>query len=349
MGTESKLSSAPPAPTSAPGPVAIHANLDAEATWAGVVLPLRIRERLAATAALLAALAPAGTSTEVWAPAPVDPARLRRAPGWPPPILRVGTPPRADLAWATPDARAANDRRLSLALAHELGVALPGARVIASRAALVAHLAAGGADASPDQRWVCKAPFTAAGRDRAHGQHAPTGELAARIDNLLVRHGELVFEPWLPRIADAGITLAIAADGRAIVAPPHGLLTTPTGGFLGIDTGADGLLPAERAQLVTIAYAVAARVAATGYRGPLGLDAFAHTRADGSRAFHPLCELNARFTFGAVARALASRLGPAARVLGFGPPPPDAIILVAPAADPFCAWVAGHPRVDPSG
>ncbi len=347
MGTESKLSSA--APTSAPGPVVVHANLDAEATWAGIVLPRRIRERLAATAALLAALAPAGASTEVWAPAPVDPARLRGAPGWSPPILRVGAPPRADLAWAAAGARVANDRRLSLALALELGVALPGVRVIASRAELAAHLLAGGAAASHDDHWVCKAPFTAAGRDRAHGQHAPTGELAARIDNLLARHGELVFEPWLARVADAGVCLSIAADGRVTVAPPHGLLTTPTGGFLGIDTGADGLLPGERHQLVTVAFAVAARVAATGYRGPLGLDAFAYTRADGTRAFHPLCELNARFTFGAVARALAARLGPTARVLGFGSPPPGAVILVAPAADPFCAWVAGHPRVDPSG
>jgi hypothetical protein len=50
-----------------------------------------------------------------------------------------------------------------------------------------------------------------------------------------------------------------------------------------------------------------------------------------------MCELNARHTFGHVARALAARYG--TRVLGFGSPPPDARILVAPGDDdPVTAW-----------
>jgi len=322
--------------------VVVLANLDAEATWAGVVLPARVRARLGATAVLLAALAPEDArEIEIWAPAAVDPARLRAAPGWVVPVMRVGTPARADLAWADPAARAANDRRVSLAIAEQLGVALPGARVIRSLAELDAHVADGGAAASPDGRWVCKAPWTAAGRDRAHGQGPAAGEVRGRVGNLLARTGELVFEPWLDRLADAGACAMIAADGSVEVAPPHGLASSAAGSFVGIDVAADGLGAAERAQLVAVTRAAALAVACTGYRGPLGVDAFAYRDATGARAFHPLCEINARYTFGAVARALARRLGGGTHTLGFGPPPPEATVLIAPApGDPFTAWLA---------
>jgi hypothetical protein len=299
----------------------IHANLDAEATWAGRVLPLRVRQRISAMAPLLAALAPVpADEVEVWAPEPVDPARLRVFT----PRMRVGTPPHADLTWADPSACDANDRRTGLAIAQQLGCALPGARVITQLADLDTDLPAG--------RWVVKAVHTASGRDRAHGEgsHAPTGELRARIANLL-RTQPLVLEPWLDRVCDAG-----TAAGHT-----HGLATDARGQFAGIDTARDRLLPAERAQLLATAAAVTAALAGRGYHGPVGLDAFAYTDPAGERRFHPLCEINARHTFGAVARAVAHRLGPAATRLGFGPPPPHATLLIAPTPDdPLAAWVA---------
>lgn len=336
----------------------IHANLDAEATWAGVSLPARVRQRLGATAALLAALAPDDArDVEIWAPAAVDPARLRALPGVAMPNMRVGTPPRADLAWADPGARDANSRRAMLAIAEQLGVALPGARAISSLAELDEHVASGGAFAHAGAeldshlaqggaaaRWVCKAEHTAAGRDRAHGAGSapPAGELRARIANLLARHGALVFEPWLDRIADAGAcaTIAGATALDVTLLPPHRLVTDARGGFTGIEIGADGLDPVERDRLTQVTAAVAAHLARTAcYRGPIGVDAFAYRDASGARRFHPLCEINARYTFGAVAHALASRTG--RRVLGFGPPPPGALVAVAPAAaDPFAAWLA---------
>jgi hypothetical protein len=74
-----------------------------------------------------------------------------------------------------------------------------------------------------------------------------------------------------------------------------------------------------------------------GYAGPYTVDAFIYR--DGAQVLHPLCELNARHTFGHIARALSARLG--THVLGFGTPPSDARILIAPSDDdPVTAWAS---------
>src|SRR5665647_64977 len=80
-------------------PFVIHANLDVEATWVRMTLPTKIRERISLYASLLAALEPPELTlpVEVWAPAPVDPRRLLAGRGWTPPVMRVGSPPSAQL------------------------------------------------------------------------------------------------------------------------------------------------------------------------------------------------------------------------------------------------------------
>ena len=310
----------------------VHANLDCEATWAGVALPAIVQQRISLYGALVAALAPAGADVEVWVPAAIDAGRLRAAPGWMPPAVRVGAPPRADLRWAAPDARAANDRRLALAVAREHGVALPGARELRELRELdeLGVLAPAGS-------WVCKAPWSAAGRDRCHGEGAPTPEQRTRLARLLARAGALVLEPWCDRLADAGVCARVAPGGRVTTEAPHGLVTDARGGFLGIDLAPPALEPHERAQLDALARAAGAALARLGYAGPFAIDAFAY-RDGRARRFHPLCEINARYTFGWIARALAARLG--ARRLGFGPAPAGATALIAPAGDGVTAWIA---------
>jgi len=311
--------------------VQLHANLDCEAGWAGVALPEPVRRRISLYATLFAACAPggeAGEPDELWAPAAVDPARLVAQPGFIPPRVRPGAPPGAiDLAWADPAARAANDRSRTLAIGQALGVALPGARVVASLAELDDHVAG-----FAGRAWVCKARWTAAGRDRAHGRGADvTGQLRVRLGRMLERFGPLVFEPWLDRVADLGVCGQIAGDGAVTVEPPHGLVSDARGGFLGIEL-APAIDPAIAEPLQATARAAAAAVAAqTGYRGPFAVDAFVY-RDSGARHLHPLCELNARYTFGWIARALARRLG--IRRLGFAPPPPGATILIRPGDGP---------------
>lgn len=304
----------------------IHANLDCEAVWSGAALPPAVARRVSHYAALLAALAPAdATSVEIWTPAAVDAPRLGRVDALPWPLtMYAGAPPRADIAWANPAARTANDRRLALEVAAAHGAALPGARAIAS----------------PDEidlpgPWVCKALWTSAGRDRCRGTGAPTPAQRVRIERLIARGGAAVLEPWCERIFDAGVCAHVTLDGLVTAHPPHALLTDARGGFAGIDLAPPPLEPDERAQLSHLVAAAGAALAERGYTGPFAIDAFAYRDGD-RRRFRALCEINARYTFGWIARALASRLG--TQRLGFGPPPPGATILIVPATDGIAAW-----------
>lgn len=311
-------------------PFVIHANLDIEATWVRTILPPKIRERISLYASLVAALAPPENTApvEVYAPAPVDPRRLVATERWAPPVMRVGNPRSTQLAWAAADARAVNDRAFALSIATSEGVALPGACVIEAVDAL----------AEVRGPWVCKAPWTTAGRDRCHGDGPPTTEQRTRLERLLAQFGSLMFEPWCERICDAGIVGFAFAEG-SFVAAPHGLITDARGTFLGIDLATTGLSPAEAEYFVEIAHAVTRALGDAAYTGPFSVDAFVYRGPEGERLLHPLCEINARFTFGHVAHALGTRLS--TTQLGFtATPPPGATVLIEPAGDGVTAWVA---------
>jgi hypothetical protein len=308
----------------------IWANLDCEARWGGVSLPRHVARRVSAAAALLAAFAAEGESVEIYAPAAIDPHRIKLANV----TMHVGEPSTWDLAWADPNAKAANDRRVALALNDHLDTTLPGACALTSIAELDAHLAT---ITSP--RWVCKAPWTAAGRDRAYGEGSTaSGEQRVYIGRLIERFGAVIFEPWLDRVIDIGVCASLMADGRVVAQAPHTLLCDARGGFLGIDLTPPSLHPDDRLVLANAVEAAGTALHRLGYSGPYTVDAFIYRDGD-KQALHPLCELNARHTFGHVARALATRLG--TRVLGFGTPPADAQILIAPSDDdPVTAWAS---------
>jgi hypothetical protein len=122
-----------------------------------------------------------------------------------------------------------------------------------------------------------------------------------------------------------------------VLAEPHRLVSDPRGGFLGIELEPEvdrGIADALEEVARPAAELLAAR---TGYRGPFSIDAFVY-RDRGALHLHPLCELNARHTFGWIARALARRLG--IRRLGFDSPPHAATVLIAPGDDRVTAWCA---------
>jgi hypothetical protein len=296
--------------------VTIHANLDCEARWSGLAPSRAVLERISLYGALLGALVE-GT-VEIWTPAAIDPARWLGEPM----TFRVGTPPRADLVWANPAAKPANDRRLAHAVA-----ALPGAKTITR----VDELDLPG-------RWVAKVPWTAAGRDRCLGEGPPTPEQRTRLARLLAATGALVVEPWCDRVLDVGACASVDAAGLVTHHPPHGLLVDARGGFTGISVAPPALEPDELALLAERVAAAGAAIASTGYAGPFAVDAFAYRDGD-ARRFHAPVEINARYTFGWVARALAARHG--STTLGLaGPPPPGARVLIAPGADGVTAWCA---------
>jgi hypothetical protein len=310
----------------------ILGNLDCEAYWSGSALPQHVARRVSAAAALLAGFARDGDSVEIFAPAPVNGARIR-IPGV---TMRVGVPARWDLAWADPDAKAVNDRRHTVALRERLGLAMPGARSVGSLAELESTLRA----MPDDMAWVCKAPWTAAGRDRSHGRGSQVGaEQRTHLARMIERSGGVVVEPWLDRVLDLGVCGHVAATGLVELEPPHTLLASARGTFLGIDLAPPPLAEPDRELLDRTARHAGRWLHDAAYAGPFAVDAFVYREASGRHVLHALCELNARHTFGHVTRALAARHG--IRRLGFGTPPEGSRVLVAASEDdPIAAWAA---------
>ncbi|MEO6773604.1 MAG: hypothetical protein ABI467_11395 [Kofleriaceae bacterium] len=277
----------------------ILANLDQEERWLGTTLPAVVQRRVAMMSTLLQVFAPEpAQEVTVHTRAALDDEAVWHA--WTPPRVDTQPPPRVDLAWCDPDARRFNDRRFALALAVELGCALPRAASLTSLDAIDAHLAGG--TGGP---WVLKAPWSSAGRHRVFGTGARlAGEPRIAAERLLARAGALTFEPWCERICD----VAVCGVAGGEVCEPHQVLNSPRGNFFGIELRPTVLERGERDRLVLTAERVALRLYEEGFRGPFGIDAFVH-RVAGERRLHALCEINARHTFGHVARALGHRFG----------------------------------------
>ncbi len=283
-----------------------------------------VLQHVAGLATLLRVLA--GPGDVLWTPLPVDPERLPSLAGRPLPRLCSGRlptdasalllwaqtarsarlrapPPEAAVnsglaarLWSLPPsepavAQRANDRRRWLGWALQHGLALPGATVCRSRAQVCAALAE--AESSGD--WVLKAPFSAAGRARLRSSGPPQAATWQRIERLLHLYGSLVYEPWLQRHKDFGY-LGWVEDGEVQLLGGHRLLVEPGGGFRGIALQRPGC----EAELKAVARQVGSALAESGYQGPFGIDAFEH-----AGGLHPLVEVNARLSFGHLARVYA--------------------------------------------
>lgn len=393
--------------------VRVVANLDVESEWAGLRRPglprpgLRraARARIAALGSLLRVFCRPGDRLHL--AAPLDPARLpsprsseegelplpilespqdgklpscgallpwgvsptwprRLAPTW---SRRLRRERRVDPAVVA----RVNDRAHTLEAARELGCALPYSRMVSSIDDLQDILD----QADAPSAWIVKAPLCAAGRHRilCRPDLPPPNPDALR--GLFRRHGELLFEPWLHRVADYGLLFSVGSAGDDVLEgePPkdlsfHHQNVDDRGAFLGIAITADAphrpsfLSPEEQANMVETAIRVAERLAQVGYRGPVGIDFWRHRGIDGKAppTLHPIGEINARLTFGWVARALAERLAPEAASqgrnvelrFGRGPVPADdasgetihPLLLPGP-DDPTSAWLVTRPE-DPS-
>lgn len=309
-------------------------------------LPLKVRRPLAAFATLMRACARPGD--RLWLPEEVDPAVMVEHRHLPRPPLVFGPLPtnarscvawgdsrrvaalrRADdgtlsaagddadlpfhlLPWAVAGTRPevvarVHHRAFAFALGHTLGYTLPGARWLSGLADLEAQLRRTPWDrASP---WVVKAPLSAAGRDRVWGVgRSLDPPLRRSLDKLFARWPGALFEPWVERLDDFGACGVV--DGEAVrTFGWHRQLLDSKGRFRGIELtrprgGAS--IPNAESTLVAVGKALQA----DGYRGPFGIDGFSYRRTDGSTAWHTLGEINARWTFGWVARLLAHRLAP---------------------------------------
>lgn len=275
-----------------------------------------VRRRAAALGTLFGRLGEEGDAVEL--ELPVDPARLPAVRGLVSPRIAVAVPsgaaPGAALRWGRIDAtgRHANDRTAWLdALGHEDAL-LPGTLLVRNVDELARHLDQGGAVASPGLRWSLAAPFGASGRGRVFGRGAALDDAArAAARRVLDLHGRAVFTPWMRRVLDLGTAAAVPLGPVAL----HAAEVDPDGRFRGVRTTLPGDVTADqRARLEEITRAVGRHLAAAGYTGAFGVDAFVFEDADGAVRLHAACEVNARSTFGVLAHALIPR------VLGAGEP-----------------------------
>lgn len=337
--------------------------------------PEDVMQRIAALGTLFRAAAEPGD--ELWLPREVDAARMADVPGLARPALRTGARPEpfpTDLQWGDPSEAAArvNDRTFALAIEAELGGGLPAVGAITAEVAVEDAVRAA-SEASPQRRWMVKAVHSSSGRGRIGGEGPALDDSRRRaIAKLLDLHGTVIVEPWMPRLADFAATATAAPDGTATDVAFHVLHVASRGEFRGIDFPAGAteardhgaspsgtatrspaaavLTPDEHARLAATTGAVASRLAAAGYSGPFGIDAFRWRTADGSSRFRALCEINARWTFGRIARALAARLsrprlalrvGDAAALAAARAASPSVTVLLHPAPPDDCAaWIA---------
>ena len=209
--------------------------------------------------------------------------------------------PLHDLLWQLPTpppsvVAKVHHRAFCLQIAEEIGCALPGARMVESPPELDRVLR------TAPPAWVVKAPLSASGRSRYIEKSGPAladPKVRRTVERLFEHHGPLLFEPWMERTEDFGVSALLGPDELKIVGI-HGQRIDRKGQFAGIDLHPN-LSPQDRGRLLETTEAVAASLRRAGYVGPFGIDAWRYRREDGALVLNPLGEINARMTFGLVA------------------------------------------------
>jgi hypothetical protein len=202
----------------------------------------------------------------------------------------------------------ANARSFSAAIETELGTALPGAATIRSLDDLARALRG---LRSHRGRWVVKAEFGMSARERMIGMgESPDRRTADWIRARIARDGVVHFEPWVERVAEAGVQFAIPETGPPTFEGIAPLLADVWGRYRGSRFEVDLTFESERRGAIEAGREVARRAAALGYFGPLGIDACRWRDLDGEIHLRPVQDVNARWTMGALARGFRRLLAP---------------------------------------
>ncbi len=301
----------------------------------------------------------AGDDDLLWTPLPIDPERMAPVPGLARPKLvsgPLGELPDADLVLAWGETRAVHNlrRRIGAAPDDRFPAAPPAvAAKVNHRSFLLAAAPASwrlkaakmltcvpelehylSTLESPPDRWILKAPWSAAGRLHYVGSGSTVEKDARRhVIDLFYRFDELLFEPWVERTADYGVC-GVIDDASEAPLQFHQQFVDGYGRFRSIR------IPATDSRLPSGLCDGAARVrdifGQAGYRGPFGTDAFEYVAPDGALALRPVSEVNARFTFGHIAHEIRERLFPGSNLtLLLGRPPEEGryVPLIHPTED----------------
>jgi hypothetical protein len=229
--------------------------------------------------------------------------------GWTPSAVAMGQRVGAQVSQPVPfDVLArVNSKLWSHELEVELGWAQKGAAIASAFDEL--ELAVTSVCPLRDDKWVIKSPFGFAARDRVLGRGpALEGPQARWCERRFARGERLIFQPWLEVIREYGIVMEISSAGAYSIQGISDLRTNGAGTGKGYILGRP---PAQQriSELERVAGVVGARLFREGYVGPVGIDALEH-----SRGFHPLLEINARYTMGFVAVEVEKSLKPASPI-----------------------------------
>jgi hypothetical protein len=184
--------------------------------------------------------------------------------------------------------RRVNHRRF----AHELGGGLPDQHFVTQRQEVLALLERAGS-------WLLKRPLSCAGRGQLRAFRALSDKEWSWIDASLRRDGLLV-EPLVTPTLEVSQHGFIGRSGGCELGRICVQEVSPRGVFRGVRLASPGELSEdETAALLASSARVAQALAAAGYFGPFGVDAYRYER-DGRRGFCALGEINARYTMGFV-------------------------------------------------
>ncbi|MFK7990952.1 MAG: hypothetical protein AB8I08_33335 [Sandaracinaceae bacterium] len=254
-------------------------NLDAEVELSGRTPSRAARERTHAWAEEVAATLPEG---DAWIEHVEGDARGWEGAAWcPTPSALQQLSSRGASLPGSPGVgvlRRVNDRAFAFAL-H----ALPDARRIRDSSMLVV--------AQGDRVWLRRGlAFAGRGVRRVEG---PATEEDLRFVEASLRRGSVFLEPQVEVLLD--VSLHGHTDGR------RGQLTVATldrGQWRNSRLATDEVTVAERDCMHATVESVAAALDQAGYTGPFGIDGFRYRDAHGDVRFHPLSDLNARYSMG---------------------------------------------------
>lgn len=204
--------------------------------------------------------------------------------------------------------RRVNSRRFSVELEREFAVDLPGTAVVRDETQLRDALrrVSGIAD-----RWLLKAEFGMAGRERVPGCAVePNATTLNWVRRKFAEGQAVVVEPWVEIVAEAGLQFDVPVHGPPILLGVTSLLTDGSGVYRGSrfdDAVSDR---AEWAPAIAIAERVTERLQSLGYFGPLGVDVGRYRARDGAVRFRPLQDVNARYTMGRLSLGFGRLLRP---------------------------------------
>ena len=201
-----------------------------------------------------------------------------------------------------------NSRRFSFQCEQEWNIGLEGAVVIDSVETLaesIRRLPKG------DDRWVVKAEYSMSARERVLGQGSQLPEPTLHwAQKRIERDGVVFLEPWVDRIAEAGLQFTIPQSGKPVCEGVTPLLTGERGEYLGNRFAVHDDIESIWSSSIETAQQVALKLQAKGYFGPLGIDAVRYRDRDGELRLRPLQDINARYTMGWLALGFRGLLQP---------------------------------------